>query len=140
VETYVTDVSTSRTPQEGAHSPSWPNGLNIIIIIIIIIISNAYSLSWPNGLTMGNDDGFHRVIYLQHARSAFFRPPASRILTTPISGSRISVLGSRIRLDAPISTPCVREGLPNFVDTVYGSYRKSPQIQTSFSSSSEQRL
>jgi len=35
----VIDVNTSRTPEEGAHSPSWPNGLIIIIIIIIIIIT-----------------------------------------------------------------------------------------------------
>jgi flagellar basal body-associated protein FliL len=28
----------SHTPEEGAHSPSWPNGLIIIIIIIIILI------------------------------------------------------------------------------------------------------
>jgi hypothetical protein len=41
VKTYVVrDVNTSGTPEEGAHSPSWPNGL---IIIIIIIISSALS-------------------------------------------------------------------------------------------------
>jgi hypothetical protein len=34
----VVDVNTSRTPKDGAHSPSWPNGLFTIIIIIIIII------------------------------------------------------------------------------------------------------
>jgi hypothetical protein len=33
VETYVIDVNTSHTPEEGAHSPSWPNGLVIIISI-----------------------------------------------------------------------------------------------------------
>jgi hypothetical protein len=39
VKTNALDVSTSRTtPEEGAHSPSWPNGLIIIIITIIIII------------------------------------------------------------------------------------------------------
>jgi hypothetical protein len=37
VKTYAVDVNTSRTPEEGAHSPSWPNGLVIIIIIIIIM-------------------------------------------------------------------------------------------------------
>jgi hypothetical protein len=37
VKTYVIDLSTSHTPLEGAHSPSWSNGLIIIIIIIIII-------------------------------------------------------------------------------------------------------
>jgi hypothetical protein len=42
VKTYVVrDVNTSGTPEEGAHSPSWPNGL--IIIIIIIMISSALS-------------------------------------------------------------------------------------------------
>jgi hypothetical protein len=38
VKTYVIDVNASRTSEEGAHSPSWPNGLIIIIIIIFIII------------------------------------------------------------------------------------------------------
>jgi hypothetical protein len=38
VKTYAIDVNTSRTPEEGAHSPNWPNGLFIIIIVIIIII------------------------------------------------------------------------------------------------------
>jgi hypothetical protein len=32
--TYVIDVNTSRTPEEGAHSPSLPNELVIIVIII----------------------------------------------------------------------------------------------------------
>jgi hypothetical protein len=40
VKTYAIIVNTSRTPEEGALSPSWPNRL-IIIIIIIIIISSA---------------------------------------------------------------------------------------------------
>jgi amino acid transporter len=31
-------VNTSRTPEEDAHSPSWPNGLFISIVIIIVII------------------------------------------------------------------------------------------------------
>jgi hypothetical protein len=31
-KTYVIDVSTSRTPEEGAHSPSWPNGLVILLL------------------------------------------------------------------------------------------------------------
>jgi len=35
---HVIDVNTSHTPQEGAHSPTWPNGLIVIIIIIMIII------------------------------------------------------------------------------------------------------
>ena len=34
VKTYVVDVDTSHTPEEGAHSLSWPNGLIIIIILI----------------------------------------------------------------------------------------------------------
>jgi hypothetical protein len=32
---YMPDVNTSRTPEEGAHDPSWPNGLIIIVIIVI---------------------------------------------------------------------------------------------------------
>ena len=32
VFTYVIDVNTSHIPEEGARSPSWPNGLLIIII------------------------------------------------------------------------------------------------------------
>jgi len=35
VKIYAIYVNTSRTPEEGAHSPSLPNGLIIIIIIII---------------------------------------------------------------------------------------------------------
>jgi hypothetical protein len=31
VKAYVIDVNTSHTPEEGAHSPSWPNGLIFII-------------------------------------------------------------------------------------------------------------
>jgi hypothetical protein len=27
VKSYVINVNPSRTPEEGAHSPSWPNGL-----------------------------------------------------------------------------------------------------------------
>jgi hypothetical protein len=30
-QSYAVDVDTSRTPEEGAHSPIWPNGLVIII-------------------------------------------------------------------------------------------------------------
>jgi hypothetical protein len=30
VKTFAVEVETSRTPEEGAHSPSWPNGLIII--------------------------------------------------------------------------------------------------------------
>jgi hypothetical protein len=33
---YVIDENTSHTPEESTHSPSWPNGLVIIITIIII--------------------------------------------------------------------------------------------------------
>jgi hypothetical protein len=32
VNTYTMDVNTSRTPEEGAYSPSWPNRLILIII------------------------------------------------------------------------------------------------------------
>jgi hypothetical protein len=39
------------------------HSLEIIIIMIIIII-------------LGNDDGFHRVVYLQRSRSAFCKRPA----------------------------------------------------------------
>ena len=28
------DVDTSRTPEEGAYSPSWPNGLTIILLVL----------------------------------------------------------------------------------------------------------
>jgi hypothetical protein len=38
MKTHVIDGDISRTPEEGAHTPSWPNGLLIIIIIIIIIM------------------------------------------------------------------------------------------------------
>jgi hypothetical protein len=38
VKAYAVDVSTSRAPDEGAHSQSWPNGPIIIIIIIVIVI------------------------------------------------------------------------------------------------------
>jgi hypothetical protein len=38
VKTYTIAVNTSRTPEEGTHSPRWQNGLIIIKIIIIIII------------------------------------------------------------------------------------------------------
>ena len=36
VNIYTVDVNTSRTPEEGAHSPSWPNRLIFIIIIILV--------------------------------------------------------------------------------------------------------
>ena len=39
VKTHVIDVNTSRTPEAGAHSPSWPNGL-----IISTIFMNAESM------------------------------------------------------------------------------------------------
>jgi hypothetical protein len=32
VKTYAIDVNASRAPEEGAHSPSWPNGLVSTII------------------------------------------------------------------------------------------------------------
>jgi len=35
VDAYVTDVNTSRTPEDGAHSPSWPSGRLIVIISYI---------------------------------------------------------------------------------------------------------
>jgi hypothetical protein len=38
VKAYTVYVNTSRTPEEGAHSPNWPKGRIIIIIIIILII------------------------------------------------------------------------------------------------------
>jgi hypothetical protein len=34
VKTYVIDVNTSSIPEEGSYSPSWPNGVIIIIIIL----------------------------------------------------------------------------------------------------------
>ena len=37
-KTYVIDENTSHTPEVGAHSPSWSNGLIIVIIIISISI------------------------------------------------------------------------------------------------------
>jgi hypothetical protein len=33
VKTYVVDVDTSCTLEEGSHSPSWSSGLDIIIIM-----------------------------------------------------------------------------------------------------------
>jgi hypothetical protein len=33
VFTYVVDVNISCVPEEGVHSPGWPNGLIIIIVI-----------------------------------------------------------------------------------------------------------
>jgi hypothetical protein len=39
VKTYAVDTNTSRTPEEGAYSPSWPNRLVIIICIVIYILS-----------------------------------------------------------------------------------------------------
>jgi hypothetical protein len=66
-------VNTSRTPEEGAHSPSsWPNRLNIIIIIIIV--SNTYSPVWQNKLVI-----ISMIILL--AASAFtFRCPFQRVV------------------------------------------------------------
>jgi hypothetical protein len=66
VKTYVTDgKTTSYTPEEGAHSPSWPNGLIIIIVLIGILSDDAvdvntshtpeegiHSPSWPNRLNI----------------------------------------------------------------------------------------
>jgi hypothetical protein len=34
----VIDVNKSHTLEEGAHSPSWPNRLIVIIIILVIVI------------------------------------------------------------------------------------------------------
>jgi hypothetical protein len=34
VDTYVTDVNRCCNSEEGAFSPSWPNGININIIVI----------------------------------------------------------------------------------------------------------
>jgi hypothetical protein len=39
VKRYAIDVNTSRTPEEGAHSRSWPNGLVIIIICHVLLVS-----------------------------------------------------------------------------------------------------
>jgi hypothetical protein len=36
VKTYAVDVNTSCTPEDGAHSPSWPNGHIIIITMAIV--------------------------------------------------------------------------------------------------------
>jgi hypothetical protein len=47
VKIYAIDVNTSRIPEEGAHSPSWPNRLIIIIIVIIRITLNV-PLIMPN--------------------------------------------------------------------------------------------
>jgi hypothetical protein len=41
VKTNAVDVNTSRSPEEGAHSPGWPNRL----IIIIIIINHIYPIA-----------------------------------------------------------------------------------------------
>jgi capsular polysaccharide biosynthesis protein len=38
VKIYAVDVNTSRTTEEGAHSPSWPHGLINIVITIIVSI------------------------------------------------------------------------------------------------------
>jgi hypothetical protein len=38
IKTYMFDVYASHTPEEDAQSPSWPNGLIIIVVSIIIII------------------------------------------------------------------------------------------------------
>jgi hypothetical protein len=42
VKTYMVDrMNTSRTPEEGARTLSWPNGRIVIINIIIIINSDS---------------------------------------------------------------------------------------------------
>jgi hypothetical protein len=46
VKTYAIDANTSRAPKDGAHSPSWPNRLIIIIIVIIRRVSRTYSYSY----------------------------------------------------------------------------------------------
>jgi|AntRauMFilla1563_2_1112583.scaffolds.fasta_scaffold313371_1 hypothetical protein len=38
MKTYVIDVDTSCTPEEGAHGQNWPYGLILIIIVIVVII------------------------------------------------------------------------------------------------------
>jgi hypothetical protein len=50
VKTYGDDLKTSRAPEEGAHSPSWPNGLVIIVIITSEHESASLSPSQLNGL------------------------------------------------------------------------------------------
>jgi hypothetical protein len=35
VKTYVIDVDMSRTPDEGAHSPTWSNGLILLVLTAI---------------------------------------------------------------------------------------------------------
>jgi hypothetical protein len=34
MKTYALDVKTSHTPEDGAHTPSWPNRLIIILVIL----------------------------------------------------------------------------------------------------------
>jgi uncharacterized Fe-S cluster protein YjdI len=46
VKTYVIDVNTSRTPEEGPHSKSCPNGL---IVTIIINLGRKPWIEVPNG-------------------------------------------------------------------------------------------
>jgi hypothetical protein len=69
VKTYVIDVNTAYTPEEGAHSPSWPNGL-IISIITTSLDCCSYCLAperfqarveLPVGL-------LERLLSLEHAR------------------------------------------------------------------------
>jgi len=45
LKTYSVDVNSSRTPEEGAHSPSLPNRLIIIIIFIDELL-----ICWSDGL------------------------------------------------------------------------------------------
>jgi hypothetical protein len=48
---YYQQHHTSRTPEKGAHSPTWPNGLiiNIMKHLAPLPEKNAYSPSWLNG-------------------------------------------------------------------------------------------
>jgi hypothetical protein len=66
VETYAVDANTSRIPEEGAQSPSWPNGLLIIIIInspsgpnrlILIIIIIIIIFTRPPAAPLGPESG-----------------------------------------------------------------------------------
>jgi hypothetical protein len=36
VKTVVIDADTSRTPEEGAHSPSWPNGVILLLLLLLL--------------------------------------------------------------------------------------------------------
>jgi hypothetical protein len=66
VKTYAIDVNISRTPGEGALSPSWPNWPIIIIIIIISsalssYVSQAYHYHHLHRLLVSSDQLLHSV-------------------------------------------------------------------------------